>query len=133
MSDYTVVKADEAFDLMKDYEGFGQLLMYTPTLESHQTALSWRRMPPDTGGRGSYGHRHTAQEELYLVLKGTLTFKLDDDVFEAGPGTAVRIAPEVVRSVHNDTGEDVQLIMCSPRLDDQEGEVAKVDDFWPRD
>jgi mannose-6-phosphate isomerase-like protein (cupin superfamily) len=133
MSDYTVVKADEAFDLMKDYEGFGQLLMYTPALESHQTALSWRRMPPDTGGRGSYGHRHTAQEELYLVLKGTLTFKLDDDVFEAGAGTAVRIPPEVVRSIHNDTGEDVELIMCSPRLDDQEGEVVKVDDFWPVD
>jgi mannose-6-phosphate isomerase-like protein (cupin superfamily) len=133
VSDYTVASRDEAFDVMAEYPDFGEMLMYTPALETHQTAITWRRMPPETGGRGSYGHRHTAQEEVYLVLKGTLTFKLDDDVFEAGPGTAVRIAPAVVRSVHNDGSEDAELVICSPRVDDAEADVVKVDDFWPVD
>ncbi len=133
MSDYTVVRADDALDVMQDYEGFGEMLMFTPGLGTHQVALTWRRMPPDTGGRGSYGHRHSAQEEVYLVLKGAVTFKLDDDVFEAGPGTAVRVAPEVVRSVHNDTSDDAELVICSPKVDDPRADVVTVDDFWPVD
>ncbi len=133
MAEYRIATRDEAFDAMQAYPGFGSMLMYTPMLDTHQTALTLRTMPPGTGGRGSYGHRHTTQEELYLVLKGTLTFKLDEDVFEAGPGTAVKIPPEVVRSVHNDTDEDVELVICSPRIDDPEGDVATVDEFWPED
>ena len=46
---------------------------------------SWRRMPAGTGGRGSYGHRHPGQEEVYFVIAGTVTFKVGADVFEAGP------------------------------------------------
>ena len=30
----------------------------------------WRLMPPGTGGRGSYGHRHPGQEEVYFVVSG---------------------------------------------------------------
>ena len=61
-------------------------------------------MPPGTGGRGSYGHRHPGQEEVYFVIGGPVTFKIDDDVFEAGPQSAVRIGGDAFRSVHNDTG-----------------------------
>ena len=50
-------------------------------------------MPPDTGGRGSYGHFHKTQEEVYFVISGTLTFKCGEDEFQAGPGTAVRMSP----------------------------------------
>ena len=50
-------------------------------------------MPPGTGGKGSYGHRHKTQEEIYLVVSGTLQFKLDDDVVDVPAGTVVRVAP----------------------------------------
>ena len=88
-------------------------------------------MPPGTGGRGSYGHRHRTQEEIYFVTSGIVTFKVGDDVFEAGPRTAVRIAPHALRSIHNDTEEEAELILCSTRLEDFEGEVELEDDFWP--
>jgi quercetin dioxygenase-like cupin family protein len=87
-------------------------------------------MPPDTGGRGSYGHSHKTQEELVLVLDGTLTFKLGDEIFEAGPGTAVRIAPEVVRSVHNDTESDVVLVIASIKIDDVRADAELHEGFW---
>ena len=50
-------------------------------------------MPPKTGGKGSYGHRHKTQEEIYFVLSGALEFKLDDEVVDVGPVTAVGSRP----------------------------------------
>jgi mannose-6-phosphate isomerase-like protein (cupin superfamily) len=88
-------------------------------------------MPPQTGGKGSYGHRHKTQEELYFVCTGRLQFKLDDEVVEAGPGTAVRVAPEVVRSVWNDGPDDAQLVIVSTRIEDLDADVELVQDFWP--
>ena len=103
MSDYTRIARDQADNWMADYPGYGEMLSYTGGLDCEQVALTVRRMPPNTGGRGSYGHSHRTQEEVYLVLEGTVTFKVGDDVFEAGQGEAVRIAPAGVRS-HAGTG-----------------------------
>jgi len=128
-TDYTVKKLEDAPDVLGDYPG--EMRMLTQTLGCEQVAFTWRRMPPDTGGRGSYGHIHRTQEEIYFVVSGTLTFKCGDDVFEAGPGTVVRIAPETPRSVHNDTDSDVILIMTSVKADDLSEEVETTEGFWP--
>ena len=77
---------------------------YTEALGAEQVAIQLALMPPGTGGRGSYGHRHPGREEIYFVVSGTLTFKVGDDVFEAGPQSAVRIDGDAFRSVHNDSG-----------------------------
>ena len=129
MSDYTVKRLEDAPDVLGDYPG--EMRMLESPLGCRQVAFSWRRMPPDTGGRGSYGHRHRTQEEVYFVVSGALTFKCGDEVFECGPGIAVRIGPETVRSVHNDSGDDVVLIMASTTADDPQNEVETVPDFWP--
>ena len=44
-------------------------------------------MPAQTGGKGSYGHRHKTQEEIYFVASGMLQFKLGDDVLDLEAGT----------------------------------------------
>jgi uncharacterized cupin superfamily protein len=130
MSGYTVISLDDAPDVLGDYPG--EMRFLTGPLDAEQVALTYRRMPPGTGGRGSYGHRHTTQEELYLVVDGTLTFKLDDDLLEAGPGAAVRVAPSTARSVHNDTDEDAILVIASIKLPDgSPDDHEKVPDFWP--
>ncbi|HEX2232800.1 MAG TPA: cupin domain-containing protein [Thermoleophilaceae bacterium] len=129
MAGYTVKKAEEIPDVSGDYPG--EMRLGRDALESEQIAFTWRRMPAQTGGKGSYGHRHKTEEEIYCVVEGTLQFKLDDDVFDAGPGTVVRIAPEVVRSVWNEGPDDAVLIMVSPKGEDVMGDVEKVPDFWP--
>ena len=131
VSDYTVTERGDAVDYMAAYPGFGEMRGYTSALGAEQVAFTWRRMPPGTGGRGSYGHRHRTQEEIYFVISGTVTFKIGDDVFEAGPETAVRIAPGALRSVHNDAGVDAELALCSIRVDDLDNEVETEDGFWP--
>lgn len=131
MSEYTIVDRKQATDYMAEYPDFGEMRSYTEALAAEQVALTWRRMPAGTGGRGRYGHRHRTQEELYLVTAGTVTFKVGDDVFEAGPGTAVRIAPRALRSAHNDADADADLVICSTRTEDLEDEVETEEGFWP--
>jgi mannose-6-phosphate isomerase-like protein (cupin superfamily) len=131
MGDYTVVTREDAPDWMASYEGFGEMRSYTQAMESDEVALTWRLMPPDTGGRGSYGHRHKDQEEIYFVVRGTLQFKIGDDEFEAGPHTAVRIPTHAFRSVHNDGPDEAELVICSKVAKGDESEGEKLDDFWP--
>src|ERR687892_785426 len=114
---YAVATREQALDFMADYPGYGEQRWYTDALGAEQVSFSWRRMLPRTGGRGSYGHRHPGQEEVYFVISGIVTFKIDDDVFEAGPQTAVRVAGDAFRSVHNDTDEEAQVLIFSTRLE----------------
>ena len=125
---YTVAHREEALDFMADYPDYGEQRWYTSAVKAEQVSFSWRRMLPGTGGRGSYGHRHPGQEEVYFVIAGTVTFKIDEDVLEAGPQTAIRIGGGAFRSVHNDTGEEAQLLIFSPRIDEPPTELQ--DDFW---
>ena len=129
--DYSMVAREDAVNYMQAYPDFGELRSYGDAANAEQLSFSWRLMAPGTGGRGSYGHRHKTQEEILFVASGTVTFKVGDDVFEAGPKTVVRIAPHAVRSIHNDTSEEAEVILCSVRLDDLMADVEKVEDFWP--
>ena len=126
---YSITTREQALDFMADYPGYGEQRRFSEALATEQVSFSWRRMPPGTGGRGSYGHRHPGQEEVYFVISGTVTFKVDDDVFEATPQTAVRIGGDAYRSVHNDTDDEAQLLIFSPRLAEPPFETR--DDFWP--
>jgi mannose-6-phosphate isomerase-like protein (cupin superfamily) len=125
---YTVARREEAVDWMAQYPGYGEQRWYSDALGTEQVSFSWRSMPPGTGGRGSYGHRHPGQEEVYFVISGTVTFKVGDDVFEAGPQTAVRMTGDEHYSVHNDTDSEAQLFLFSTR--DPDSTTDRRDNFW---
>src|SRR2546423_14927554 len=91
-SEYQVVSLEEVDDWLGDYPG--EMRGITYAIGAQQVALTHRRMPQHTGSKGSYGHRHKTQEELYFVLKGKLQFKLDDEIVELGKHQAIRIAPQ---------------------------------------
>jgi quercetin dioxygenase-like cupin family protein len=129
VSGYTVCSLEDVPDVLGDYPG--EMRFFGHVLGSEQVTFTHRRMPQHTGGKGGYGHRHKAQEELYFVLSGKLQFKLDDDVIECGPGTAIRIAPEVVRSVWNDEADDAELVIISTRSEDPRLDAEMVEGFWP--
>ena len=127
MSDYTIKTLSDVPDSLGDYPG--EMQYFGPALDCRQVAVTYRRMPQHTGGKGSYGHRHAEQEEIYFVISGKLQFKLEDEVIEAGPGTAIRVAPEVFRSVWNDEPEDAEIVIVSTRDEDSKPEYKA--DFWP--
>jgi uncharacterized cupin superfamily protein len=126
---YSVAQREAALDFMAAYPGYGEQRWYSDALGTEQVSFSWRRMPSGTGGRGSYGHRHPGQEEVYFVIAGTVTFKVGDDVFAAGPQTAVRMTGQEFYSLHNDTDAEAQLLIFSRRL--AEPPFEKLDGFWP--
>ena len=128
MADYTIKRLEDVPDIMGDYPG--EMRMFADHLDTDQIAFTVRRMPPDTGGRGSYGHHHEMQDEVYYVISGTLTFKCGDDEFQAERGTVVNVPARVVRSVHNDTDQDVELVIVSVKADDQ---AQLSEGFWPSD
>jgi mannose-6-phosphate isomerase-like protein (cupin superfamily) len=131
MADYTIVRLEDVDDVLGDYPG--ELRLLTAALEAEQVAFTYRRMPQFTGGKGSYGHRHRTQEEIYFVASGKLQFKLGDDIVELEAGSAVRVSPETWRSVWNDEPEDAELIIVSTRLDDPRGDAEYLENFWPDD
>ena len=131
MGEHALATSDQAADFMADYPGFGEMRSFTDALGAEQVAFTWRSMPPGTGGKGSYGHRHRTQEEIYFVLRGNLAFKVADEVFEVGPRTAIRIPPHVYRSVHNDGPDDAELVICSVKTGDPQAETETTPDFWP--
>jgi mannose-6-phosphate isomerase-like protein (cupin superfamily) len=61
------------------------------------------------GQRGRI-HRHFHQEEVYLVLAGTLTLAVEGEERELVQGEIVRVAPEVRRQLLNRGSEDCLLL-----------------------
>ena len=129
MSGYTIRSLEEIPDVLGDYPG--EMRMITYDVGAEQVALTYRRLPAQTGGKGGYGHRHRTLEELYLVLSGTVQFKLDDEVIDVAAPTAVRVAPEVVRSLWNEGPDDAEVVIASRRIDDPRADGEIVEGFWP--
>ncbi len=55
-------------------------------------------------------HRHERQEEVYLVLEGTLTLGIEGEERELGRGELVRIAPSVRRQLTNRGSERLAVL-----------------------
>jgi uncharacterized cupin superfamily protein len=126
---YSRTDREDARDFMAQYPDYGEQRWYSDALGTDQVSFSWRRMLPGTGGRGSYGHRHPGQEEVFFVISGSVTFKVGDDVFQGGPQTAVRMTGDEPYSVHNDTDAEAELLIFSTRLADPP--FDKQEGFWP--
>jgi mannose-6-phosphate isomerase-like protein (cupin superfamily) len=127
---YSVCRLEEAPDVFGGKYP-GEMKMLAGPLDTEQVAFTYRRMPQHSGGKGSYGHRHKSQEEVYFVVSGELQFKLDDDVIDVPAGTVVRVAPGTVRSVWNERPEEAELVIVSTRIADGREDVELVEDFWP--
>src|SRR4051795_12366220 len=128
MAEYQIVSLEEVDDWLGDYPG--EMRGITYAIGAEQVALTYRRMPQHTGSKGSYGHRHKTQEELYFVISGRLQFKLGDEILDVGPYEAVRVPPETVRGVWNDEAEDAELVIAAAKIDDPMADVETVDGFW---
>src|SRR4051794_27375117 len=71
-------------------------------LELTQSGFSYQRLAPNT--RMPFGHRHEAQEELYLVISGSGRAKIGDDVVDVQAWDAVRVPADEMRAF--EAGDD---------------------------
>ncbi|MDB5178232.1 MAG: cupin protein [Patescibacteria group bacterium] len=127
MSNYAVVKLAEVDDILGDYPG--DMKPMKGPLGTTQVALTYRRLPARTGAKGSYGHRHEAQEEIIFVISGQVQVKVDDVVVELSAKSAIRIAPGAVQGTWNEGPADAEILIISNRMEPDD-KVDKVADFW---
>ena len=128
MSDYAIVHADDVDDHYEGTDVPGEFRRLTPALDGEQLALTLIRVPPHSDFEQGTGHYHDELEEVYLVTRGTLTFRVGDDVHTLRPGTAIRVAPHTPRSHRNEGDEPVELWAFSQKLD--HADAHKIDVFW---
>lgn len=128
MADCSIVKADEAEDVYAGSNVPGEFRSLSEALGCEQLAVTLIRIPPHSDFEQGTGHRHGEIEEVYLVTRGALTMRFGEEVREVGPGTAVRVAPQTVRSHRNEGDEPVEMWAISRHNDHSDSE--KVEDFW---
>jgi uncharacterized cupin superfamily protein len=84
--------AAEKFGLAPDLEArFGR-----GALGLQGGGFSYQRLAPNF--RGTSGHRHERQEELFVIVAGGGLMKLEDEVRELRQWDAIRVAPDVARA-----------------------------------
>ena len=93
-------------------------------LAAQRTGLTHFRLRP--GRRSPFSHRHRDAEEVYVILRGSGTVKLDDELIDVRPLDAIRIAPHVARAF--EAGPDgLEFLAAGPH---HPGDGEPVDDPW---
>jgi uncharacterized cupin superfamily protein len=93
-------------------------------LGARQTGVAHFRLM--AGKRSPFVHRHSAAEEIYVILRGTGHLKLDDEVIDVRPLDAIRVDPEVARAFEA-IGDDLEFLAFGPH---HPGDGEAVDDAW---
>lgn len=128
MSEYTIVNPDDAEDVYEGSSVPGEFRRLTDALDAEQVGLTLIRVPPHSDFEQGTGHFHERTEEVYLLTRGTLTFRAGDDVHQLTAPAAIRVAPKTPRSHRNEGDEPVELWAISHKTD--MGDATKIDDFW---
>ena len=97
MADYTVVNLKEVEDQAPRFGLSPQLEMRMArvALGLQNSGVSYQRLAPNL--RLPFGHKHRNQEEVYVLVGGSVRVKLDDDVADLKPFDAVRVPKDTMR------------------------------------
>jgi mannose-6-phosphate isomerase-like protein (cupin superfamily) len=127
MPGFAIVRAD---DVENPYDGTdvpGEFRRLTDALGAEQVAVTLIRVPPHSDFEQGTGHTHSEVEELYIVAKGTITFRCDDHVERVAAPAVVRVSPQTARSHRNEGDEPVEIWAVSVA---GHTDATKIDDFW---
>lgn len=90
-----------------------------------RSGVTYFRMAP--GFREPFGHRHARQEEVYVVITGSVRVKLDDEIVELQAWDAIRIAPPTMRCREAGPNGAEMLLVGAPQA---QGDGELVQDWW---
>jgi uncharacterized cupin superfamily protein len=96
-------------------------------LELEKSGVSYFRLDP--GVRVPFGHTHSEQEEVYVVLSGGAGVAVDDEVVELGAMDAIRIAPGSPRGMEAGPDGTEILAFGAPNTDNKDVEMQQ--GWWP--
>ena len=122
MPDYTVVNLEDVEDMFGLGEGLQSRFARVP-LELERSGLSLYRIAP--GFRLPFGHRHGEQEEVYVVVRGSMRMKVDDEVVELRRWDALRVPGSAWRAfVAGSEGAEL-LAFGAPNTENKDAEMEQ--------
>jgi mannose-6-phosphate isomerase-like protein (cupin superfamily) len=92
------------------------------------TSFGMNQIVLEPGQRGRI-HRHARQEEVYLVLDGTLTLVIEDDPTDLSQGELIRVAPGVRRQLVN-RGPDRLVLLALGGAGEHQGRDGEAFVSW---
>ena len=116
-----VENASEKFGLAPDMEA--RFARNAAGLEGG--GFSYQKLAPSF--RAPFGHRHTTQEEVYVVITGSGNVRIEDETRPLEQWDVLRVQPTVARAF--EAGPDgLELLAFGPRHEG-DGEIL-MDDVW---
>jgi mannose-6-phosphate isomerase-like protein (cupin superfamily) len=100
-----------------------QLRMAKDPLECESCGISYERLGP--GFRVPFGHRHKQQEEIFVLITGSARMKLEDEIVDLVPWTAVRVAPGTMRNLEAGPEGAELIAIGAPRTGPGDGEIEQ--------
>lgn len=125
MSDYTKVNIKELDNSAERFglEGF-EARFARKAMELDQFGFSYQKFGPSW--RQPFGHVHSGQEEVYLVLAGGGRIKIEDEIVDLAPWDAVRIPGGVTRQLESGAdGLEILAIGGNPT-----GDAEMIQGWW---
>jgi quercetin dioxygenase-like cupin family protein len=84
--------------------------------------LSLVKLAP--GFRIPFGHKHSGQEEVYVVLRGSARVKVEDEIVQLGERDAIRFEMDTMRAV--EAGPDgVEYLAFGAGDDPRDAEITQ--------
>ena len=96
-------------------------------LELEKSGVSYFRLEPVY--RAPFGHTHSEQEEVYVILSGSARVAVGDEVVELGELDAIRIAPETMHGMEAGSDGAEILAFGAPNTDNKDAEMNP--GWWP--
>jgi mannose-6-phosphate isomerase-like protein (cupin superfamily) len=124
MGEHTLV------NLKDDVEDMAPKFDLSPGLESRfarrplqleRSGMSYYKIAPDF--RTPFGHRHSEQEEVYVVVSGSARVAVDDEVVDMRQWDAIRIPADATRALEGGPEGAEVLAFGAPNNDNQDVEM----------
>jgi gentisate 1,2-dioxygenase len=124
MSDYTIVNLNEVEDSAPKFGLPAGIEARFPkhALGCNVGAVALQRLAP--GFRTPFGHRHKHQEELYVIVAGSGSVKLDDEVVHVRQWDVIRVGPETMRNFEAGPDGLELLAFGAPIAEESDGEIV---------
>jgi mannose-6-phosphate isomerase-like protein (cupin superfamily) len=126
MAGFTKVNLKEDVDDQAPNFGLSpdlEMRMARVPLDMQNSGMSYQRIAPNF--RVPFGHKHKTQEEVYVVLSGSLRMKIEDDVHDLKQWDAVRVDKDTMRSFEGGPEGAEMLAIGAPSTGPGDGDVVQ--------
>jgi oxalate decarboxylase/phosphoglucose isomerase-like protein (cupin superfamily) len=100
-----------------------QFRMAKDPLECEHCGVSLVKL--GSGWRVPWGHTHKTQEEIYILINGSGRMKVEDEIIEMKPFTAVRVSKDAMRGYEGGPEGAELLVIGAPRTGSGDADVEQ--------